>query len=276
MTNVDKHELRQAFLQKAGMSQLIDLVLEHVPANVYIFVKDAESRLVFINRNFWKKLGLKDEESALGLTDFSLFPKTQAESYREDDHAVMETGQPQIDKLEVMSTSGGLVDWYRTTKVPVRDEGGAIIGLVGITHDLRSANTDLQPYRALEPVVRHIMSHYAKTIDPAELAALAGMPQQRFTRRFKQEFQVTPARYLAAVRMNAACRLLTGTDKPIATVSKEAGFHDHSFFTKQFVKQKGMTPKEYRRAFRDVPDAATLFPLTPRKPGDGPQASPAP
>ena len=266
MPNVDKHALREAFLDKAGKSQLIDLVLEHVPANVYVFVKDAESRLVFVNRNFWKKLGLKDEESVIGLTDFSLFPKAQAESYREDDHAVIDSGLPQIEKLEVMSTSGGLVDWYRTTKVPVRAEDGGVIGLVGITHDLRGANSELQPYRALEPVVRHILSHYAKPIDPAELAALAGMPVQRFTRRFKQEFQVTPARYLAAVRMNAACRLLTGSDKSIAAVSRDSGFHDHSFFTKQFVKQKGMTPKEYRRAFRDRPDTAGLFPLTPRMP----------
>jgi PAS domain S-box-containing protein len=274
MPNVNKHALQEAFLDKAGGPQLIDLVLEHVPANIYIFVKDAESRLVFVNRNFWRKLGLKDEDAIIGLTDFSLFPKAQAESYREDDHAVLESGRPQIDKLEVMSTSGGLVDWYRTTKVPVRSAAGGIIGLVGITHDLRNANSDLQPYRALEPVVRHIMGHYAKPIHPAELAALAGMPLQRFTRRFKQEFLVTPARYLAAVRMNAACRLLTGSDRSIASISRESGFHDHSFFTKQFVKQKGMTPKEYRRAFRDMPDTTGLFPLTPRKAGEAARGVP--
>jgi len=247
------HELRRSFLAKARKEDLIDLILEHVPPNIYVFVKDADCRLVMINRNFWKKLGMKDEQSVIGLTDFSLFPKNQAESYRQDDNRVIESAQPMIEKLEVMSTSGGLVDWYRTTKMPVRDESGAVIGLVGITHDLRSANSDLQPYRALEPVVRHIMSHYAGEIEPEELAALAGMPLQRFTRRFKQEFKVTPARYLATVRLNAACRLLTGTDKPIAEVSRESGFHDHSFFTKQFAKQKGMTPKEYRRAFRDPP-----------------------
>lgn len=274
MPNVNKHALREAFLEKAGGSQLIDLVLEHVPANVYVFVKDAESRLVYANRNFWRKLGLKDEEAIIGATDFSLFPKAQAEAYREDDLSVIGSGRPLLDKLEVMSTSGGIVDWYRTTKVPVRAADGAIIGLIGITHDLRNANSDLQPYRALEPVVRHIMVHYAKPIDPAELAEIAGMPLQRFTRRFKQEFQVTPARYLAAVRMNAACRLLTGSDRSISTVSRETGFHDHSFFTKQFVKLKGMTPKEYRRAFRDRPDTGGLFsPATP-KPETDPQAGP--
>ncbi|MCD6023340.1 MAG: AraC family transcriptional regulator [Fibrobacteria bacterium] len=266
MSNVNNHELRRSFLAKARKEELIDLILEHVPGNIYVFIKDAESRLVMINRNFWKKLGMKDEQSVIGLTDFSLFPSSQAEAYRQDDNRVIASGEAMVEKLEVMSTSGGLVDWYRTTKIPLRDDAGSVIGLIGITHDLRSANSDLQPYRALEPVVRHIMSNYGKEIEPSELAALAGMPLQRFTRRFKQEFQVTPARYLAAVRLNAACRLLTGSDKSILTVSQEAGFHDHSFFTKQFVKQKGMTPKEYRRAFRDVPDTG-LGNLVARKSG---------
>jgi PAS domain S-box-containing protein len=264
MSNVNKQELRRTFMEKAHKGELIDLILDHVPGNIYVFIKDAESRLVLANRNFWKKLGLQDEEAIIGLTDFSLFPNNQAEAYRQDDNRVIATGQPMVEKLEVMSTSGGLVDWYRTTKIPLRGEEGSIIGLIGITHDLRSANSDLQPYRAFEPVIRHIMSHYAQPIEAEELAALAGMPPQRFTRRFKQEFQVTPARYLAAVRLNAACRLLTGSDKSILTVSQESGFHDHSFFTKQFVKQKGMTPKEYRRAFRDVPDTASFFPVATR------------
>ena len=260
MSNVNNHELRRSFLAKARKEELIELILEHVPGNIYVFMKDAESRLVMINKNFWKKLGMKDEESVIGLTDFSLFPGSQAESYRQDDNQVIASGKSMVEKLEVMSTSGGLVDWYRTTKIPLRDDAGAVIGLIGITHDLRSANSDLQPYRALEPVVRHIMSHFAEEIDSADLAALAGMPLQRFTRRFKQEFQVTPARYLATVRINAACRLLTGTDKSILIVSREAGFNDHSFFTKQFVKQKSMTPKEYRRAFRDAPNTGSLGP----------------
>src|SRR5690606_970547 len=56
-------------------------------------------------------------------------------------------------------------------------------------------------------------------------------------------------------------RQLAATPKPIAEIAREAGFYDHSFFTKQFVKYKGMTPKEFRARFQEMSDRKRFFPL---------------
>ncbi len=261
MTNVNKTELLHTFLTTLRENELVEKILENLPDNIQFFVKDTRGRFMMANRLFWENVGLTRGDEIVGKTDYDFFWALQAEAYLHDDAQVLKTGEPQLHKLEIIPTADGLVDWYRTTKIPLRARDGSIGGLLGITHDLRSANTALQPYRTMEPVIRHILQNYAQPVHARDLAAVANMSLPRFTRRFKREFQVTPGRYLAMVRLNVACRLLASTRKSIADIALESGFYDHSFFTKQFVKYKGMTPKEFRSRFRDMPDQKRFFPL---------------
>jgi PAS domain S-box-containing protein len=261
MQNAATPEILHNFLSNLRENELVEKLLENLPDNIYFFVKDSQGRFMLSNRLFWEKMGLTRSDQIVGKTDYDFFWTLQAQAYLHDDAEVIQTGISQINKLEIIPTADGLVDWYRTTKIPIRSRDGRNVGLVGITHDLRSANSALQPYRTMEPVIRHILEHYAQPVHARDLAAVAGMSLPRFTRRFKREFQVTPGRYLAMVRLNVACRLLASTRKSIADIALESGFYDHSFFTKQFVKYKGMTPKEFRTRFREMPDQKRFFPL---------------
>ena len=263
MDKVDTQAVLHTFLTSLRENELVETLLEQFPENVDVFVKDAQSRFMFSNRSFWQKMGLTSGDQIVGKTDDDFFWSLQAEAYRRDDAEVMRTGVPQINKLEIVPTADGLVDWYHTTKVPLRNNQGRVVGTMGVIHDLRSANQALQPYRTMEPVIRHIMQNYARPVSVEELAAVANMSPPRFSRRFKREFKVTPGRYLAMVRLNVACRLLASTRKPIAEIAQESGFYDHSFFTKRFAKYKGMSPKEFRARFREMPDQKKFFPLSP-------------
>jgi PAS domain S-box-containing protein len=260
-TNANNTEMLHSFLSGLRENELVEKLLENMPENIYFFVKDVRGRFMMANRLFWEKIGLTHGDQIIGKTDYDFFWALQAQAYLADDAEVLRTGQSQYNKLEIMPTADGLVDWYRTTKIPLRGPDGPFAGLLGIIHDLRSANSALQPYRTMEPVIRHILENYAQPVHARDLAAVSGMSLPRFTRRFKREFQVTPGRYLAMVRLNVACRLLASTRKSIADIALESGFYDHSFFTKQFVKYKGMTPKEFRSRFRDLPDQKRFFPL---------------
>ncbi len=262
-----EEDLRHAFLDRLRENEITERIMEHFPDNVDVFVKDAQGRFMMANRSFWTKMGLEGGEQIIGKTDYDFFWSLQAEAYRHDDGEVLRTGTPQINKPEIIPTADGMVDWYQTTKIPLRGKDGGIEGLVGIIRDLRSADSALSAYRTLEPVVRHIMTNYAKPLRLEEMADVAGLSPGYLIRRFKQEFGVTPGRYLSMVRLNAACRLLLDTTSPISEVALKAGFYDHSFFTKQFLKYKGLTPKEFRIRFRDLPDRKKFFPLgdlTPR------------
>jgi PAS domain S-box-containing protein len=239
------HPLNQRFLESLGKGDFFHRFLEALP-DIYVFMKDRNGRFVMANERFLVKLGYNCEEDILGLDDFAVFKRNLAEGFRRDDEAVFQ-GKSQSNKVEIIPGKDGKIDWYHTTKLPLTDEAGQCIGLVGITRDLRLASDSLQPYLSLEPVIRHLLNHYADPIQTADMAKIAGLTPVQFTRRFKREFQMPPMRYLILVRINAACRLLSSTLTPISDISLETGFYDHSFFTKQFIRYKGVTPRNYRK-----------------------------
>lgn len=117
-------------------SDLLQALLENSPD--YLFFKDRESRFIRTNRAHAQLLlGLDDPQKAIGKTDFDLFSQAEAQRFYEEEQKVMETGQPVVAREWSLhsSTSGGLV-WLSEHKVPIRDETGQVIGLLGISRDV--------------------------------------------------------------------------------------------------------------------------------------------
>lgn len=106
----------------------------------YVFIKDRESRFVFINKAHAQRLlGLEKPEDGIGKTDFDLFPgkKEDAQRFYEEEQSIMETGQPVIRReWMVPSTATREMVWLSESKLPIRDEAGEIIGLFGLGQDI--------------------------------------------------------------------------------------------------------------------------------------------
>jgi PAS domain S-box-containing protein len=98
-----------------------------------IFMKDRNFQYVTVNENFSQDFGLRPEEF-VGKVDYDFSPKELSDKYREDDKQVMETGQAK--ELEEWYVPGGRKIWVHTTKRPVRDKDGGIIGIFGIFWDI--------------------------------------------------------------------------------------------------------------------------------------------
>lgn len=109
-------------------------LIDHLPD--YIFIKDRESRFVVNNRAHLQVLGGRSQEEVAGKTDFDIFPRELAERYYADEQAIIQSGQPLINREEQTITPSGEQQWLLTTKVPLRNERGEIIGLVGISRDI--------------------------------------------------------------------------------------------------------------------------------------------
>ena len=103
-------------------------------------------------------------------------------------------------------------------------------------------------YGRVRTVIAHIDAHYAEPLANADLAAIAKMSLATFCRVFTATMQTTPAKYLTTIRLNAARRLLTTTDRRITDIAAETGFCDHSHFIKTFRAATGLTPNEFRRS----------------------------
>ncbi|REJ86418.1 MAG: PAS domain S-box protein [Planctomycetota bacterium] len=101
-----------------------------------VFIKDAEFRLVTANEAYLKQFGLDSEQDVRGKTDFDLCPPELAEQYRADDDAVLARGKVVLNREEEIVSAAGKRMTILTTKVPLRNSRGEIIGLVGICRDI--------------------------------------------------------------------------------------------------------------------------------------------
>lgn len=219
-------------------------LFDHLPA-VYFFIKDADGRFIYVNEALKKVLGRSDEQ-IIGCTDDDFFSSELADAYRAEDREVMSHGRTISDRVWLVPDRGGALNWYVSTKTPLKNRKGEPIGIAGAMQDIQKTGSVLGPYEEMSDVVRYVAEHYAEKITVDELASLAHLSTSQFTRQFNRLFQMTPARYLTRIRINAACSLLTRTDLDLTSIAERCGFHDASHFVKQFKKQIGMTPGEYR------------------------------
>jgi AraC-like DNA-binding protein len=110
------------------------------------------------------------------------------------------------------------------------------------------STTDTGSCRALVRVskaIRHLEDHYAESVTLLTLARVANMPFRSFRRAFKQATGCAPSVYLLRLRIERAAELLTDADANVTTTAFDVGFDNSSYFTRQFRKVMGVTPREY-------------------------------
>ncbi len=129
----DYKELENKYKDPTYKYRFLSYLMNHIPDVIYF--KDTEGRFVMVNQTHAKCQGLKPED-LIGKTDADLFPKKRAEMITKDDLYVMKTGKPIIDKIESAMRRDGTYNYVSTTKVPMHDDKGKIIGLMGITRDI--------------------------------------------------------------------------------------------------------------------------------------------
>jgi len=232
-----------------GEAATLAALFDHVPDTAF-FVKDRAGRYVAVNRSMAERVGVRDPKEMRGRRAADFYPSNLAVRYTDQDEWVLRTGQPIRDRLEMHWYPRRRPGWCLTTKLPWRDGGGAVVGLVGISRDLRAPGDSEVIPASLAPTLEHLEAHYAEPVSPARLAGLAGLSAVRFARLIKRLFRMTPSQLITQTRLAAASRLLQETEKPIAEVALASGFYDHSAFTRAFRSATGETPTGYRRSVR--------------------------
>ena len=127
-------ERKQAETAVRDSQQMLQTVLDTIP--VRVFWKDRNSNFLGCNRPFALDSGLHSPDELLGKDDFQMGWREQADSYRSDDHLIMETGTPKIGYEEPQTTPDGDRIWLRTSKVPLLNSEGKIVGILGTYEDL--------------------------------------------------------------------------------------------------------------------------------------------
>ena len=219
-------------------------LFEHLPG-VYFFVKDCESRMIAASPAIFERLGVGSEAEMIGKTDGEFFPAHIANGFRSDDKRIFSTGQPLIDRLEVWYDEKRNLEWCLTTKVPIHDRHGSIIGLMGITRR-DEGRAAYQSKSDLARVLNCVQQHTNQILSTAELALQSGLSERTLYRKVQQTLGITPYELMMRSRIQKAAEALIKTRMPIIEIAVAHGFCDQSTFTQHFRKRTGLTPRQFR------------------------------
>ncbi len=144
----ERKQAEQALIEER---HLLHTLMDNLPDSIYF--KDRDSRFVRINKALAKAFGSSDPAQAIGKTDFDFFTDEHARPAFADEQEIIRTGQPMLAKEEKETWPDGREGWVSTTKMPLRDANGNIIGTFGISRDITER-------KAAEEMVRESEERY--------------------------------------------------------------------------------------------------------------------
>lgn len=127
-------ELALAMKSSDELNRMLHSVLDTIPAR--IFWKDRNLVYLGCNRLFAQDAGKATPREVVGVNDFDMDWRESAERYRADDILVMELGQPKLNFEEPRTHPDGSTTWLRTSKAPLHDASGAVVGVLGVYDDI--------------------------------------------------------------------------------------------------------------------------------------------
>jgi len=226
-------------------------------ADIVFFVKNAAGQYVAVSQTLVQRCGVRDKSQLLGRTSAEVFRPPFGENYVAQDLKVIASGRPLLDQLELHFYPSWDVGWCLTTKLPLRGKRGTIVGLVGVSQDLRLPDASKVAYKNVAAAVNYASANLSEPPTVMQLAAVAGMSRFQLDRRMRQVFGLTTGQWILKLRIDAARSQLRETSDPIATIAHETGYADQSAFTRHFRQSTGLTPSEYRSAASSTADVSS-------------------
>jgi two-component system, NtrC family, sensor kinase len=151
--------------------KMLHALIDNIPD--YMYVKDLESRFVVANPHLARVVGVKTPEELLGKTDFDFFSKEIADAFYQDEQDVMRSGQPLFNREEKGVDSNGNEVYILTTKVPIRDSEGQVIGMAGVGRDISTR-------KRMEIALHEAERNYHGIFDNAIVGIFQSTPAGRF------------------------------------------------------------------------------------------------
>ncbi|MCM8537508.1 MAG: AraC family transcriptional regulator [Lentisphaeraceae bacterium] len=218
-------------------------------SDLFAFVKDKDFKFRMVNNCLLNRLGFLSESEMIGKDDFDFFQTNLAELFRVEDSQVIDDKKSVLNATWSVPNGRGGLDWYISSKYPLMNRSGEVVGLIGVMRGITEVTSILEPYSQLSKVLRYIQENFEKQLEVSELAEMVNLSISQFERRFKKLLNMTPIKFINKVRVDNACEMLLKTNNTLSAIAYDCGFYDHSYFTKQFKKKMGKTPNDYRSEY---------------------------
>ncbi len=220
--------------------------LLNVMPDIHTWLKDEQGLFVFANQLFLQRFGFSTLDALKGKSDYDLAPAYLADKYCLDDDRVLK-GEMVSERLELITNLSEAVSWFQTSKWPVYNHAGEIIGTFGLSRHLNKSAEATLAFRELSAPIDFIRQNFSQKITIKQLAEVSNISVSALERRFKKHLSKSPSQYITEVRLDHARALLVDSVKAISSIALETGFSDHSHFTRAFVKRFDISPSKVRK-----------------------------
>lgn len=217
---------------------------------VLFCVKDRNRRYVAANEAFIRRARLQHKNELLGRTAREVFPAILAAGYEQQDEEVFTKGVTVRDRVEMITQAGGAVGWFVSQKVAVKSASGEIIALAGISRDLDTPAKHGHELGVMAEVLDILHRDCTQPLRIEKLAKKTGLSWSQFERRVRSITGLTPRQLLTKSRIELAAEALRTTEEALGMIACDCGFYDQAAFSRQFRTATGLTPGDYRRAFK--------------------------
>jgi PAS domain S-box-containing protein len=135
---------------------MLQQVLDTIPS--YVFWKDRQSRYLGSNRLFAEEAGFSDPSGIIGKSDSELPWSDHADLFVDEDREVVANGNPLLERVKQFPAPHGGMRWVKTEKLPLADASGALIGVLGVQHDITEQLRREEQLRASEEKLRSLFA----------------------------------------------------------------------------------------------------------------------
>ena len=141
---------------------LFKALMDNSPDAIYF--KDLESKFIKVNEGFIRKLNASSKDEIIGRNDFDLFDVEHANDARKDELFIIQSGTPLVNKVEKEILPSGRISWVSTTKMPLRNENGEIIGTFGMSRDITETKIIQEKLKSSEDRFQHVIAATAAVL----------------------------------------------------------------------------------------------------------------
>ncbi|MBT3480361.1 MAG: helix-turn-helix domain-containing protein [Opitutales bacterium] len=237
------------FFLKHNVGDNIYSIFDDLPGYTF-FVKDTKLRYVLFNERLLNLFGVEDGAQILGKRDEDFVSPHIMEEWRKDDLHIIETGKFIHNRVELVPSGDGFVDWSTTNKKPLYCARGVLCGVIGVTRPFSQSNASLEQNSELGASLKLMHQSFRDNIAITELAAAAHLSLSSFQRKFKSCFNISAKEYMRHLKVQEACHKIIQTTMNFAEISYACGFSDQSHFSREFTRIMKESPSSYRSRYK--------------------------
>lgn len=230
-----------------GLTQLFDML-----SDISVFIKDRHGCFMFLNPRGCEYCGVRSVAEAIGKTDRDFFPREKADRYMADDCRVMSDGLPVLNRVEPEPGGKGSPRLVVTSKRPLRNARGKVIGVIGLSREVTGASSAPLGVGRVARAVAFFHERFGEKLTVAQVARQVGVSVNQLERLFRKTIGEPPQHCLLRIRIEQASRLLRDSSSSMAEVAQTCGFYDQAHFSHVFSAELGCSPLAYRRRHQTV------------------------